>query len=212
MSSRPNLTVLDHPLVQHKLAALRDRTTPPKVFKELVEEIAMLMAYEVTGDIPLHEVEVETPLERMTGRRVEERKLIFVPVLRAGLGMVGGVVRLAPEARIGHVGLQRNEETLEAERYYFKMPEPEAGQRHVLLDPMLATGGTAVAAIDALKDWGAERIRFMCLVASPEGVERVGDAHPEATIFAASLDRGLSDEGYVVPGLGDAGDRLFGTR
>ncbi len=212
MTSHPNLTVLDHPLVQHKLAALRDRATPPQVFKELVEEIAMLMAYEVTGDLPLHDVDVETPLERSTGRRVEERKLVFVPILRAGLGMVGGVVRLAPEARIGHVGLQRSEATLEPERYFFKMPEPEDGQRHVVLDPMLATGGTATAAIDALEEWGAERIRFMCLVASPEGVERVGAAHPEVTIFAASLDRGLSDEGYVVPGLGDAGDRLFGTR
>lgn len=212
MTSRPDAKVLDHPLVQHKLAGLRDRTTPPKVFKELVEEIAMLMAYEVTGDLPLDEVEVETPLERMRGRRVEERKLVFVPILRAGLGMVGGVVRLVPEARIGHVGLQRDEESLEPERYYFKMPEVEEGQRHVLLDPMLATGGTAAAAIRALKDWGAERIRFMCLVASPEGVERVGEEHPDVPLFAASIDRGLSDEGYVVPGLGDAGDRLFGTR
>ena len=212
MRPHSNLTVLDHPLVQHKLSHLRDRRTSPKVFKELVEEIATFMAYEVTRDLPLHDVPVETPLEEMTGRGVEERKLVLVPILRAGLGMVGGAARLVPEARIGHVGLQRSEETLEPERYYFKMPGPEEGQHHVLLDPMIATGGTAVAAIRALQEAGAERIRFVCIVASPEGVGRLEEAHPQVPIFAAALDRGLSDEGYVVPGLGDAGDRLFGTR
>jgi len=208
----PTLRLVSHPLVQHKLSILRDRETPTKIFKELVDEIAMLMAYEATSDLALEPVEVETPLERTTGQRVSGKKLTLVPILRAGLGMVEGILKLVPSARVGHVGLYRDHDTLEPVEYYFKIPSNPGERDFLLLDPMLATGGSAVAAINSLKSAGAVRIRFLCLVASPVGVKRVHDTHPDVPILCAALDRELNDRGYILPGLGDAGDRLFGTR
>ncbi len=208
----PNVTVLDHPLIQHKLSYLRSRATSKKQFRELVDEIATLMAYEVTRDLPLEEVEVTTPLERTQAYRIRGKKLVVVPILRAGLGMVEGIVRLVPGARVGHVGLYRDEEKLEPVEYYFKIPGNPGGREFVVLDPMLATGGSAAAAVQLLKDRGARNIRFMCLVAAPEGVAAFRDEHPEVPIYAAALDRELDERGYILPGLGDAGDRLFGTR
>jgi uracil phosphoribosyltransferase len=211
-SNFPNLTVLDHPLIQHKLSLLRDRHTSTRDFKQLVSEIAMLMAYEVTKDLPTEPVEVDTPLERMTGRQVSGKKLSLVPILRAGLGMVEGIAQLIPSARVGHIGLYRDHDTLKPIDYYFKIPAAEIERDFFILDPMLATGGSAVAAVAALKDAGARRIRFLCLVAAPEGVGRMLEQHPEVPVFAAALDRQLNAQGYILPGLGDAGDRLFGTR
>jgi uracil phosphoribosyltransferase len=208
----PNLTVVDHPLVQHKLSYLRARTTPTKEFSELVSEIAMLITYEATRSLETEEVEVTTPLERTTCRRLRGKKLVLLPILRAGLGLVEGVLRLMPGARVGHVGLYRNEETLEPVEYYFKIPPKAAGREFLVLDPMLATGGTASAAVTLLKERGAEHIRFLCLVAAPEGVQRMLADHPDVPVLAAALDRELDENGYIRPGLGDAGDRLFGTR
>lgn len=208
----PNLTLLDHPLIQHKLTILRDKRTTTRDFKQLVNEIAMLMAYEVTKNLPLQRVEVETPLERTTGAQVAGKKLTLVPILRAGLGMVEGIAQLIPSARVGHIGLYRDHDTLQPVDYYFKIPSGEHDRDFFVLDPMLATGGSAVAAVRALKDAGAMRIRFLCLVAAPEGVERMLQAHRQVPIFAAALDRQLNQKGYILPGLGDAGDRLFGTR
>lgn len=208
----PTLRVITHPLVQHKLTILRDRATPTKIFKELVEEIAMLMAYEATSEIELEDVQVATPLESTTGRQLSGKKLTLVPILRAGLGMVDGIYRLVPNARIGHIGLYRNHDTLEPVDYYFKVPGDAAERDFFVLDPMLATGGSAAAAVASLKHAGATRIRFLCLVAAPEGVRRLADAHPDVTVFCAALDRQLNAQGYILPGLGDAGDRLFGTR
>src|SRR6266576_5627858 len=188
----PNLTVLSHPLIQHKLTILRDKQTSTRDFKQLVNEIAMLMAYEVTKDLPLETAEVETPLERMRGVRVAGKKLALVPILRAGLGMVEGIAQLIPSARVGHIGIYREHDTLEPVDYYFKIPSGEDARDFFVLDPMLATGGSAADAVNALKHAGAQRIRFLCLV--------------------AALDRELNDHGYILPGLGDAGDRLFGTR
>ena len=208
----PNLRIVAHPLVQHKVTILRDQRTPTKIFKELVDEIAMLMAYEATADLPLESVPVETPLERSTGMQVSGKKLTLVPILRAGLGMVEGILRLVPAARVGHIGLYRDHDTLEPVDYYFKVPG-DAGERDFfLLDPMLATGGSAVSAVASLKRAGASRIRFLCLVAAPEGVSRMHQAHPDVVVYCASLDRELNAQGYILPGLGDAGDRLFGTR
>jgi len=207
----PNLTVLDHPLIQHKLALLRDKRTPTKEFRALVSEIAMLMTYEVTRDLPTWPVDVETPLETAKCRMVAGKKLTLVPILRAGLGMVDGISQLIPSARIGHIGLYRDHETLKPVSYYFKVPR-EAARDFYLLDPMLATGGSAVAAVQQLKDAGATRIRLLCIVAAPEGVQDMLTAHPEVPVFAAALDRQLNEHGYILPGLGDAGDRIFGTR
>ena len=208
----PNLTVLAHPLIQHKLTLLRDRHTTTRDFKQLVGEIATLMAYEVTKDLATEPVEIETPLERMTGRQVSGKKLTLVPILRAGLGMVEGVAQLIPSARVGHIGLYRDHDSLQPVDYYFKIPGDEVERDFFILDPMLATGGSAAAAVTALKQAGARRIRFLCIVAAPEGVGRMLEAHPEIPVFAAALDRQLNDKGYILPGLGDAGDRLFGTR
>lgn len=208
----PGLTLVRHPLVQHKISILRDRATPTKIFKELVDEIAMLMAYEATIDLVLESVEVDTPLERTTGQRVSGKKLTLVPILRAGLGMVEGILKLVPAARVGHIGLYRDHDTLEPVDYYFKIPGDASERDFLLLDPMLATGGSAVAAINSLKRAGAQRIRFLCIVAAPIGVTRVHDAHPDVPIICAALDRELNEHGYILPGLGDAGDRLFGTR
>jgi uracil phosphoribosyltransferase len=208
----PSLRLVNHPLVQHKLTILRDRETPTKVFKELVDEIAMFMAYEAMGDLTLEDVPVETPLERARGKRIAGKKLTLVPILRAGLGMVEGIYRLVPGARVGHIGLYRDHDTLQPVDYYFKVPGDAAERDFFLLDPMLATGGSAVAAVDSLKRAGATRIRFMCLVAAPAGVQKLARAHPDVLIYCAALDRELNDSGYILPGLGDAGDRLFGTR
>ncbi len=208
----PNLQVLDHPLIQHKLTILRDKQTSTKDFKQLVNEIAMLMAYEATKDLVLRAVEIETPLERTTGAEVAGKKLTLVPILRAGLGMVDGISQLIPSARVGHIGLYRDHDTLKPVDYYFKIPSGEQDRAFFVLDPMLATGGSAVAAVQALRSAGAQRIRFLCLVAAPQGVQAMLLAHPDVRIFAAALDRTLDEKGYILPGLGDAGDRLFGTR
>lgn len=208
----PNLTVLDHPLIQHKLTLLRDRTTSTRDFKQLTAEIAMLMAYEVTKHLPTEPVQIDTPLERMTGRLVSDKKLTLVPILRAGLGMVDGVSQLLPTARVGHIGLARDESSLEPMRYYAKLPGEEKERDYFILDPMLATGGSATAAVTTLKTAGARRIRFLCIVAAPEGARRMLEGHPDVPVFAAALDRQLNEHGYILPGLGDAGDRLFGTR
>ncbi len=207
-----NLMVFSHPLIQHKLSILRDETTSVKEFRELVSEIAKLMCYEATRDLPLEEVKVQTPVAEATCRRLAGKKLAVVPILRAGLGMVDGMVDLIPSAKVGHVGLFRDPETLAPVKYYFKMP-PDITERDVIVvDPMLATGGSAVAAIQFLKDEGVKHIKFMCIIAAPEGVKAVQQAHPDVDIFAAALDDHLNDHGYIVPGLGDAGDRIFGTK
>ncbi len=212
MPDFPNLTVIEHPLVQHKLGVLRDATTSKKGFREVVDEIAMLMAYEVTQELPLEWVEIETPLERTRVARVSGKKLTLVPILRAGLGMVEAVLRLVPSARVGHIGLYRDHETLQPVAYYFKIPPDPESRHFIVLDPMLATGGSAAAAVARLKEGGVAQIRFMCLVAAPEGVRHMLETHPDVPIYAASLDRQLNEYGYILPGLGDAGDRLFGTR
>ncbi len=206
------VTLVRHPLVQHKVTRLRDRSAPTKLFKELVDELAMLLAYEATSTLALEPYPVETPLETHTGVTVQGKKLTVVPILRAGLGMVEGVLRLVPGARVGHIGLYRDHDTLEPVDYYFKVPADAADRAFILLDPMLATGGSAAAAVSSLKRAGAERITFMCIVAAPEGLKRLRDAHPDVPIICAAIDRGLNALGYIVPGLGDAGDRLFGTR
>jgi uracil phosphoribosyltransferase len=208
----PTLRLVSHPLVQHKLTILRDRETPTKIFKELVDEIAMFMAYEATADLALEDSPVDTPLERAMGKRVAGKKLTLVPILRAGLGMVEGIYRLVPGARVGHIGLYRDHDTLQPVDYYFKVPGDAAERDFFVLDPMLATGGSAVAAVSSLKRAGATRIRFMCLVAAPDGVRKLAQAHPDVIIYCAALDRELNEHGYILPGLGDAGDRLFGTR
>jgi uracil phosphoribosyltransferase len=208
----PNLTVVDHPLVRHKLSYLRARTTPTKEFKELVNELAMLITFEATRELETEEVEVTTPLERTSGFRIRGKKLVLLPILRAGLGLVEGVLSLMPGARVGHVGIYRNEETLEPVQYYFKIPPEPRSREFLILDPMLATGGTASATVSLLKERGATQIRFLCLVAAPEGVERMLKDHPDVPVLTAALDRELDENGYIRPGLGDAGDRLFGTR
>ena len=212
MHEHPNLTVVDHPLVRHKLAILRDVSTPIKLFRELVDEITALMVYEVTRDLAEEEVEVVTPLERMTGRRLSGKKPVVVPVLRAGLGMVEGVLRVMPNARVGHIGLARDEVSLRPGEYYFKVPRELDRRDVIVVDPMLATGGSARAAVDGLKERGAKRLRIACIVAAPEGVRALAQAHPDVPVFAAALDRELNEHGYILPGLGDAGDRLYGTK
>jgi uracil phosphoribosyltransferase len=211
MVELPNLTVIDHPLIRHKLGLLRAESTPKKLFRELVDEITMLMAYEVTRELDEEEIRVRTPLEEMAAHRITGKKIVIVPVLRAGLGMVSGVLRLLPFARVGHVGIRRDEESLEPLEYYFNVPPQSEVRRFIVVDPMLATGGSAAAAIAGLKDRGAEHITLMCLVAAPEGVQGLTRAHPDVPILAAALDRELNEVGYILPGLGDAGDRLFGT-
>ena len=207
----PNLSLVSHPLVQHKLTLLRDRRTGTRDFKALVHEVSALLAYEATKDLPLEAVRVETPLEETTGAHLAGKKLALVPILRAGLGMVDGIREMVPHARVGHIGMYRDENTLEPVDYYFKIPGSEDNRLFLVLDPMLATGGSAVQAMRALKDAGATRIRLVCLVAAPPGVRRMLETHPDVPIYAAALDRGLDERGYIRPGLGDAGDRLFGT-
>ncbi|MBQ9804936.1 MAG: uracil phosphoribosyltransferase [Clostridia bacterium] len=203
--------VMDHPLITHKLSIMRNKKTGSKDFRELLEEIAMLMGYELTRDLPLEEVTIETPLTKMKAKMISGKKLAIVPILRAGLGMVDGLQSLMPVAKVGHIGLYRDPGTHEPVEYYCKLP-PDISERIVILvDPMLATGGSAVDALDLLKKRGCSHIRFMCLVAAPEGVRKVRETHPDVDIYTAALDDHLNEHAYIVPGLGDAGDRIFGT-
>ncbi|WP_408021046.1 uracil phosphoribosyltransferase [Staphylococcus epidermidis] len=204
--------VFDHPLIQHKLSYIRDARTGTKEFRELVDEVGMLMAYEVTRDLELQDVEIQTPVTKMTAKRLAGKKLAIVPILRAGLGMTDGVLSLVPAARVGHIGLYRDPETLEAVEYFAKMPQDIDERQIIVVDPMLATGASAIEAISSLKKRGAKSIRFMCLIAVPEGVEKMQEAHPDVDIYIAALDEKLNDKAYITPGLGDAGDRLFGTK
>lgn len=205
------LKVIDHPLVQHKLTIMRDVNTGAKDFRQLLDEISMLVGYEVTRDLPLCDVEIETPIQKMTGKAIAGKKLAIVPILRAGLGMVDGLLRLVPAAKVGHIGLYRDPETHEPVEYYCKLPEDIDKRLVVVTDPMLATGGSAADAVRMLKEKGCTDIRLMCLVAAPEGVKAFYEAHPDVPVFTAALDECLNDHAYIVPGLGDAGDRLFGT-
>ncbi|BAB07483.1 uracil phosphoribosyltransferase [Halalkalibacterium halodurans] len=204
--------VFDHPLIQHKLTYIRDKSTGTKEFRELVDEVAALMAFEITRDLPLQEVTVETPVGPATSKKIAGKKLGLVPILRAGLGMVDGILRMIPAAKVGHVGLYRDPETLQPVEYYVKLPTDVEERELIVIDPMLATGGSAVEAINCLKKRGATSIKLMCLIAAPEGVEVVKEAHPDVDIYLAALDEKLNEKGYIVPGLGDAGDRLFGTK
>ena len=206
------LHIIDHPLVQHKISLLRDKTTGTKEFRELVSEIAMFICYEATRDLPLKEIEIETPVAVARTKIISGRKLAFVPILRAGLGMVDGVTKLVPAAKIGHIGLFRDPETKESVKYYFKLPEDIAERDTIIVDPMLATGNSAIAAIDELKKLGVKQIKFMCIICSPEGVEAVKAAHPDVDIYAGVMDERLNEDKYIVPGVGDAGDRIFGTK
>lgn len=207
-----HLTVVDHPLVQHKLTLMRDRKTPTAVFRQLLREISQLLAYEITRDLPMTTKSIETPLEEMESLTLAGKKLALVSILRAGNGLLDGVLELIPSARVGFVGLYRDEETLQPVQYYFKVPDSLEDRLVIAVDPMLATGNSSAAAIDLLKQAGATNIRFMCLLAAPEGVKRMKEAHPDVPIVTASLDRQLNDIGYIMPGLGDAGDRMFGTK
>ena len=204
--------VFDHPLILHKLSILRDKGTSVKEFRELVSEIAMLMCYEATRDLPLEDVEIETPVARATVKRIAGKKLAIVPILRAGLGMVDGMVSMMPNVKVGHIGLYRNEETLEPVEYYCKLPKDIAERDVFVLDPMLATGGSAIDAIGQIKKRGAKHIKFIGLIAAPEGLKALHEAHPDVDIYVAAQDEKLNENGYIIPGLGDAGDRIFGTK
>ncbi|MBS7577611.1 MULTISPECIES: uracil phosphoribosyltransferase [unclassified Enterococcus] len=204
--------VIEHPLIQHKLTIIRQKDVGTKVFREVVNEIAMLMAYEVSRDLPLEDVEIETPITKSVQKTLSGKKLAVVPILRAGIGMVDGIVSLIPAAKVGHIGMYRDEETLQPVEYLVKLPEDIDQRQIFVVDPMLATGGSAILAIDSLKKRGAGNIKFVCLVSAPEGVKALQKAHPDVDIYTASLDERLNEHGYIVPGLGDAGDRLFGTK
>ena len=204
--------VMDHPLIQHKVSLMRDKETGTKEFRELLNEISMLMAYEVTRDLPLREVEIETPICRAQTKVIAGKKLAIGPILRAGLGMVDGIMSLVPSAKVGHIGLYRDPNTLEPVEYYCKLPEDCEEREILLVDPMLATGGSASAAIRFLKRRGCKHIKLVCLIAAPEGTSRIQADHPDVNIYVAAMDEKLNDHGYIVPGLGDAGDRLFGTK
>ncbi|HEY4551609.1 MAG TPA: uracil phosphoribosyltransferase [Bacillaceae bacterium] len=204
--------VFDHPLIQHKLTYIRDKNTGTKEFRELVDEVATLMAYEITRDMPLQEIVVDTPVSSVKTKILSGKKIGIVPILRAGIGMVDGILNLIPAARVGHIGLYRDPKTLKPVEYYVKLPKDVEERDFILVDPMLATGGSAVEAVNSLKKRGAKHIKFMCLIAAPEGVEALSEAHPDVDIYIAGLDEKLNEKGYIVPGLGDAGDRLFGTK
>lgn len=204
--------VISHPLIQHKLSILRRTTTSTKDFRELVDEIAMLMGYEVSRDLPLEDVEIQTPVATTVQKQLAGKKLAIVPILRAGIGMVDGFLSLVPAAKVGHIGMYRDEETFQPVEYLVKLPEDIDQRQIFVVDPMLATGGSAILAVDSLKKRGAASIKFVCLVAAPEGVAALKEAHPDVDIYTAALDEKLNEHGYIVPGLGDAGDRLFGTK
>jgi uracil phosphoribosyltransferase len=206
------VTVIDHPLVEHKLTIMRDKDTSTRGFRQLLREIAGLLTYEATRDLPLEEVEIETPLTKMQARKIAGKKLVFASILRAGNGLLEGMLDLVPSARVAHIGLYRDPETLQPVEYYFKAPEDLADRTVICVDPMLATANSAVAAVDKLKGRGAKDIRFVCLLAVPEGVRRFRTAHPDVPVFTAAIDDHLNDHGYIVPGLGDAGDRMYGTK
>ncbi|WP_106496050.1 uracil phosphoribosyltransferase [Lentibacillus sp. Marseille-P4043] len=207
-----NVHVLDHPLIQHKLTYIRDKETGTKEFRELVDEVAMLMAFEITRDLPLQEIDTDTPVMTAKTKVLAGKKIGLIPILRAGLGMVDGMLKLIPAARVGHVGLYRDPETLQPVEYYIKLPSDISERELIVIDPMLATGGSANDAIHSLKKRGAKQIRLMCLVGAPEGVKKIQEEHPDVDIYLAALDEKLDDHGYIVPGLGDAGDRLYGTK
>lgn len=207
-----NLHIIDHPLVQHKISLLRDKNTGTKEFRELVSEIAMFICYEATRDLPLKEIELETPLAVAKTKIISGRKLAFIPILRAGLGMIEGVTTLVPAAKIGHIGLFRDPETKTPIKYYSKMPDDIAERDAIIVDPMLATGNSAVAAITELKELGVKNIKFMCIICSPEGVEAIKNAHPDVDIYTGVMDEKLNEDKFIVPGVGDAGDRIFGTK
>ena len=206
------VTVVDHPLVQHKLTLMRDKSRSTKGFRQLLNEIGMLLCYEVTRDLPLEDVEIETPLTPMRAPMLAGKKLVFAPILRAGVGFLDGMLDLVPSARVAHIGLYRDPETLTAVEYYFKAPANLAERLVIVMDPMLAPANSAVAAIDRLKERGAREIRFVCLLAAPEGIEKLRGEHPDVPIWTAAIDERLNDHGYIVPGLGDAGDRMYGTK
>ena len=203
---------LKHPLIEHKLSILRNKETGTKEFRELVKEIAMFLCYEAMKDAELEKVEIETPIEKMKTGKLNEDKYAFVPILRAGMGMLDGVISVVPNAKIGHIGMYRNEETFEPVNYFFKVPKDIDKREIILLDPMLATGGSAIDAIDLLKSKGAKKIKFLCIIAAPEGIKKVEKAHPDVQIYCGSIDKKLNENKYIVPGLGDAGDRIFGTK
>ena len=204
--------IFDHPLIQHKISLLRNKNTGSKEFRELVSEVSMLMCYEATRDLPLKEIEIETPVALAKTKVIAGRKLAFVPILRAGIGMLDGVLSMVPAAKVGHIGLYRDPQTLQPVKYYCKLPSDINEREVVVLDPMLATGGSAVAAIQMLKESGATNIKFMCIIAAPEGLNALTDAHPDVQVFCAALDEKLNEDKYIVPGLGDCGDRIFGTK
>ncbi|NLK70921.1 MAG: uracil phosphoribosyltransferase [Clostridiales bacterium] len=206
------LHLIDHPLIQHKISLMRDKNTGPKEFRELVSETAMLICYEATRDLPLKEVEIETPVAVAKTKVISGRKLAFVPLLRAGLGMIEGVTALVPAAKIGHIGIYRDPKTLQPVKYYSKLPDDIAERQAIIIDPMLATGVSAITAINELKEKGVSNIKFMCIIAAPEGLDAVLKAHPDVDIYYGVMDEGLNDEKYIVPGLGDVGDRIFGTK
>jgi len=206
------VTIVDHPLVQHKLTILRDKETSTRSFRELLREISLLLCYEVTRDLPLEDVAIETPVAPTQGKRLAGKKLVFAPILRAGMGLLDGMLELVPSARVAHIGLYRDPKTLKAVEYYFKAPSDVADRMVILIDPMLATGHTAVAALDRIKEHGVKDIRFACVLAAPEGIDVVRSHHPDVPIWAAAIDERLNDHSYIVPGLGDAGDRIYGTK
>ena len=203
---------LNHPLVEHKLSILRNKKTGTKEFREIVSELATMLCYEAMKDAELNEIEIETPIQKMTAHVINEDKYAFVPILRAGTGMLDGLIKVMPNAKIGHIGMYRNEETLEPVRYYYKTPKDLDKREVIILDPMLATGGSGMDAIESLKQSGAKKIKFLCIIAAPEGIKRIQKAYPDVQIYAAKIDEKLNDVGYIVPGLGDAGDRIFGTK
>ncbi|MBE6789232.1 MAG: uracil phosphoribosyltransferase [Ruminococcaceae bacterium] len=206
------VTIFDHPLIQHKTTILRQTTTSNKEFRESVEEITMLMCYEALRDLPLEEIEIETPITKTKQKIIAGKQLAVVPILRAGLGMVNGLLNLVPTAKVGHIGMYRDEETLQPHEYYCKLPSDIDKRLVVVVDPMLATGGSAIDAITQIKGYGATHIKFLCLIAAPEGIDALTEAHPDVEIFCANVDECLNENGYIVPGLGDAGDRIFGTK
>ena len=212
MNQFKNVHILDHPLIRHKLAIIRDKNTDTKTFRDVIKEIAMLMAYESFKDVPTQEIEVETPLEKTKQTIVKENSIAIVPILRAGLGMVDGILSLFPAAKVGHIGMCRNEETLEPEEYYCKLPANIDEKVVMVVDPMLATGGSACDAVAQLKKRGCKNIKFLAIIAAPEGVARFAESHPDVDVFISTLDRCLNEHGYILPGLGDAGDRIFGTK